>query len=431
MTATATTESATATLTTVKKRLVDLTPADYNPNDMTDAELRQLGASLLEFGYVEPVIVNKRSGNIVGGHQRVRCLLARGTVEFIECVEVDLTDEDERTLNVALNTIRGTQDRDRLAALLAELTPERRTMAGFDADRFDDLLSKQRERLQQGESDPDAMPEGGTTRAKAGDLFMLGDHRLLCGDSVGSHAIHAFRGEDDAPVNADCVFTSPPYGVGIDYGPGYQDTFENACATIAAMPDVLAQHVVEGGFIVVNFNDIAAHGKRGSEYPMSLVYYPAFINAGWRLWSRRLWCKKQGAAVANAKQCIQTNRAAPDFEYVWTFKRQSERKSIRRQTRGEYASQLGWFSTANDPNNDIDRDTHGGSMPVEAAQRMIASHSRKGGIVLDPFAGTGTTLIACQTLDRVCYAVEQNPPFVDVILRRWEKFTGSKATKVT
>lgn len=417
---TATAKTGAASLKTAKKRIADLTPSDYNPNEMTDAELRALDASMQAFGYVEPVVWNKRSGRIVSGHQRVRCLKARG-VDALDVVVVDLSDVDERTLNVGMNSISGTQEANKLEAVLQSLSEGRRALAGWDEAAFNKLLSQTHEHLTAGKQDPNAVPVKAKRRVKRDDVWHLGEHRLLCGDSI----------DGDTPFRhgerADCVFTSPPYGVGIDYGAGYSDTFENACALIAQMPEALGPYIAEGGFIVVNFNDITAHGKRGCEFPMGQTYIDAFAAAGWRLWSRRVWLKPIGRV--NDRHCIQSNRAAPDFEHVWTFKRKAERKAIRRQTRGEYASQHGIIDTRKNDGPDASNEIHGAAMPVELAQHCIAVHSRKKGIVLDPFAGTGTTIIAAEQMQRVCFAVEQHPAFCDIVLARWEAFTGKKAEK--
>jgi hypothetical protein len=419
---TATAEPVSATLKTEKKALADLRPADYNPNDMTDAQLRSLAASMDEFGYVEPVVWNRRTGNIVGGHQRVRVLSAQG-VEHVDVVVVDLDDAEERTLNIALNTIRGQQETTALADVLATLSDAQRSLAGWDEDAFTNLLSKAREHLEQGKRDPNAVPDSARKRAKAGDVFALGEHRLLCGDSMHGDLFGFMEGKQ-----ADCVFTSPPYGLGIDYGKGYDDTFENVCALIAEMPDALTPHVTAGGFIVVNFGDIMSAAKRGkkgsSEYPMALVYFPAFNQEGIDLWSRRIWCKPtQRCSLGH----VNANRAVADFEHVWTWKKQG--RVIRKQTTGEFWSAHGWIDTSKMQGVDVGKEVHGAGMAVGLAQFMLAVHSRKRHIVLEPFAGTGTTLIVAEQMQRVCYAVEQEPTFCDIILRRWEEFTGEKARK--
>ena len=229
-----------------------------------------------------------------------------------------------------------------------------------------------------------------------------------------------------------CVFTSPPYGVGVDYGDTYVDSFENLRKSLKILAESWAKIVVAGGFAVVNFGDIVSARKfletdEPCEYPMALEYWGPFRGAGWLLWSRRIWCKPVSAT--GSLQCVNSNRAATNWEHVWTWKKPGK-PIVERQTSGEYASQNGWFDSIGNPLG-IGLDVHGAGMPVKVALHGISNHSHEGDNVLEPFCGTGTTLIAAEQLGRRCYAIEISPAYCDIIIARWEKFTGKKAVRVS
>jgi len=255
---------------------------------------------------------------------------------------------------------------------------------------------------------------------KMGDLFTLGKHRLLCGDSTKAEDVaRLMRGE-----KADCVFTSPPYGVGVDYA-SYDDTIENLRRMLPILARLWADVVTDGGFAVVNFGDIVSASKivgtkEPCEYPMALEYWPIFRKAGWILWSRRIWCKP--GAGTGSMQCISSNRAATNWEHVWTWKAPGK-PIVFAQISGQYPSQNGWFDTTHEHKLGVGLKVHGAGMPVTVAERGCVHHSRDKAIVHEPFCGTGTTLIAAEKLNRVCYGMEIDPKYCDVIIKRYADYT--------
>src|SRR5690554_4231167 len=198
-----------------------LNPAAYNPRkDLKpgDKEYEKLKRSIEEFGYVEPVIWNQKTGNVVGGHQRLKVLLDLGQTE-IDCVVVDLDPQREKALNLALNKIQGEWDENKLAELMAELDAGAFdvSLTGFDASEIDELLNRwySKEAIQDS-FDIDKAHEEIVQRepvTKRGDIWLLGNHRLMCGDST--------KDEDFEKLMEGCyaqmAVTSPPYGVGKEY----------------------------------------------------------------------------------------------------------------------------------------------------------------------------------------------------------------------
>lgn len=427
-----------------------LKPDPGNPRTITTEALAGLGVSMETFGDLSTIVWNERTVRLVAGHQRMAQLRAAGaktwkrvsktlgyivhpkTGERFPVRIVDWDETTERVANLAANNpeIQGAFSAEALAQLKA--LDEH---AAFEGLRLDALLETLEEEMKEattpagGNTDPDEVPEPPKVPVtKPGDLWILGEHRLLCGDST--------KAEDVARVmagqRADCVFTSPPYGVGVDYGrDGYKDTIANLRAMLPLLAKRWKEAVVPGGFAVVNFGDIAAgravaEVDEPCEYPMAVEYWPVFRGAGWLLWSRRVWCKPN--ARVNSLWAISSNRAATDWEHIWTWKRPGA-SSIVGRVNGEFQSANGWIDTSSGDGVDVGKEVHGAGMPTVAARRWIAMHSRAKHIVLEPFTGTGTTMIASEQLGRRCYGGEISPSYCDVAVTRWENFTGRKAQR--
>src|SRR5699024_5452698 len=203
-----------------KIKIQDLIPADYNPRkDLQpgDVEYERIKRSLEEFGYVDPVIWNKTTGRIVGGHQRLKVLESMGRTE-VECVVVELDEEKEKALNVALNKISGDWDKEKLAVLITDLDAVDFdiSLTGFDPAEIDDLF---KDTLQDGVEDDDFDVEeelNNPTFSAIGDVWLLGRHRLVCGDSTKKETFSLLM-EDK---KANLVVTDPPYNVDYESNAG-------------------------------------------------------------------------------------------------------------------------------------------------------------------------------------------------------------------
>ena len=203
-----------------KKNAAELLPADYNPRkDLKpgDLEYEKLRRSIEQFGYVEPVIWNKATGRVVGGHQRLKVLMDLGHTE-VDCVVVDLTEEKEKALNVALNKISGEWDKNKLSLLIADLQGADFdvSLTGFDPAEIDDLFKDSvKDGIKDDAFDVDAELEKPTI-TKSGDIWTLGRHRLVCGDSTKAETFEQLLG--DKKVNL--VITDPPYNVNYEGSAG-------------------------------------------------------------------------------------------------------------------------------------------------------------------------------------------------------------------
>src|SRR5574344_2711746 len=192
-----------------KKNTADLLPADYNPRkDLKpgDAEYEKLKRSIEQFGYVEPVIWNKTTGRVVGGHQRLKVLIDMGITE-VDCVVVELDETKEKALNIALNKISNDWDKNKLALLIADLQGADFdvSLTGFDPGEIDDLFKDSlKDGIHDDDFDVDAELQKPTV-TKQGDVWLLGRHRLVCGDSTSGADVRRLMNGGKARF----VFTDP------------------------------------------------------------------------------------------------------------------------------------------------------------------------------------------------------------------------------
>jgi DNA modification methylase len=420
-----------------------LKPARYNPRkDLKpgDKEYQKLRRSIEEFGYVEPVIFNRRTGNVVGGHQRLKVLLDLGHTE-IDCVVVELDPQKEKALNLALNKIQGEWDETKLAELMAELDAGAFdvSLTGFDAAEIDELLNRwhAKEAVQDDfdvEKEKERI-EGEGAQTLPGDIWLLGKHRLMCGDST-SEADFAKLMDGG---RAQCAVTSPPYGVGKEYEKaGIEPWFQ----TIRPVIKNLCKYAE---IICWNLGDLYATGSQFIE-PTSVYSVNMFAENGFRPIWIRIW-KKQGMNFGVGPYHLVSNKPVQQYEYISAFSKNGEAeeyndqeylwlsafaghsyrfvKRLTKEERKKWGYAGIWEMTTVRANKE-----HPAMFPVELPWRCIKMHSDRGGSILEPFSGSGTTIIAAEQTERRCYAMELSPVYCDLAVKRWEVFTGAKAVRL-
>lgn len=415
------------------KSIDDLKPAPFNPREISPEAFTGLKHSVGAFGDISGLTYNSRSGHLVTGHQRLAALKSQYGENLklddhsVACPNgdrwpvrvVDWDDATEKAANIAANSpeIAGEFTPD-LGPILEELKVE---LPELSANlRFDDLDVPEPLLNAEGLTDPDDVPEPPEKPvSERGDLWLMGDHRLLCGDCTVTQEVEKVM----AGEKADCVFTSPPYAVGINYGI-YQDTIENLRLLLPKLGAIWHTVVCDGGFAIVNFGDIVpgrdiAGEAEPCEYPMALEYWPVFRAVGWTLWSRRV--AQKPIYATDSPWSAQSNRAASNWEHIWTWKRPG--KPVVGHS-PESASGLIGYAELGEGGG---KKAHAAGMGVHWPRRCIAIHARERGIVHEPLCGSGTTIIAAEQLGRKCYAIEIEPRYVDVSVRRWQNFTGKKA----
>jgi DNA modification methylase len=400
-------------------------PATYNPRkdlQPDDAEYKKLQKSMEEFGCVEPLVWNKRTGNLVGGHQRFKILQAQG-LKQLQVSVVDLPPEKERALNVALNKISGEWDEQKLAELLDELgkAPDFDiSMTGFDAPEVEDLIS----RFLEGEDsngredsfDVDAALDlSRPAVTKSGELLELGIHRLLCGDSTDPQQVSRVMDGKRAILFA----TDPPFLVNYNGAnhPGKRgakkDKNKNWSSTYG-----------------ITWDDADANPDLYEKFCKAAVDVAILPNAGWYCFhaSRRqamvesVW-QKFGAFV---HQQIIWAKDRPILTYSWyTWQHEPmffgwvrPNKPPRRVK--DFPSTVWQIPTV-----PVGQATdHPTSKPVEVFAIPMRQHTRRGEVCYEPFCGSGSQLIAAEKLGRRCFALEISPHYCDVIVRRWIDYVG-------
>ena len=351
----------------VQKDISSLIFAEYNPRQLSKDDYKSIKDSISRFGLVDPIIVNKhkdRKNIIVGGHQRIR--IAKDLkFDKVPCVEVDLPYDKERELNVRLNKNTGSFDFDILADM-------------FDMDELidwgfteDELVGFSAEEEKEGLIDDDEIPEDVESVCKLGDIWQLGEHRLLCGDSTKKENIELLLDGDEI----DMVFTDPPYGLG---GYGGRNKMRLLGDDLDVEPFYKSIPLVDEVYV----------------------------------WGR----------VYNL---VDLNFEPRDI-IVW----KKNNFGLGRGYRGQYevCFYKGNFKGSDSDVWEVKKDTkyvHPTQKPVELS--LSAIKNSKPDTVLDLFLGSGSTLIACEKTNKKCYGMELDPHYCDVIINRWEEFTGKKA----
>jgi len=377
-----------------------LVPADYNPRkDLKpgDPEYEKLKRSLSEFGYVEPIIWNQSTSHVVGGHQRLKVLIDTGVTE-VECVVVEMGEDKEKALNVALNKISGEWDKEKLSLLIADLqgVDFDVSLTGFDAPELDALFKDaQRKCVQDDDFDVDtALKEPAMT--KLGDLWLLGKHRLVCGDSTKRDVFELLM--DGGQANL--VVTDPPYNVNYE---GSAGKIKNDNMTDSAFYD----------FLLASFQNMeASMANDASIYVFhadteGLNFRKAFSEAGFYLSGTCIW-KKQSLVLGRSPYQW---RHEPVL-FGWKKKGRHEWYADRKQTT---------IWEFDKPKQNADHPT---MKPVELLAYPILNSSMANCVVLDSFGGSGSTLIACEQTDRICRMIELDEKYCDVIVKRYIEQVG-------
>jgi DNA modification methylase len=377
-----------------------LIPADYNPRKNLkpgDPEYEKLKRSLEQFGYVEPVIWNKTTGHVVGGHQRLKVLLDMGITE-VECVVVEMDAKKEKALNVALNKISGDWDKGKLALLIADLQGADFdvSLTGFDPGEIDDLF---KDSLKDGIKDDDFDVDAELQKpaiTKQDDVWLLGRHRLVCGDSTKADTFAALM---DGKL-ANLVVTDPPYNVNYE---GTAGKIKNDNMGNEAFYDFL---------LAAFMNTEAAMAQDASIYVFhadteGLNFRKAFSDAGFQLSGCCIW-KKPSLVLGRSPYQWQHEPVL----FGWKKKGKHNWYTDRKQT-------TIWEFEKSKKNAD-----HPTMKPIALLAYPIMNSSLTNCIVLDPFGGSGSTLIACEQSDRICFTIELDEKYCDVIVKRYIEQVG-------
>jgi len=365
-----------------------LKPHPKNPNKHSKEQIKRLAEIIKYQGFRSPVVVSNRSGYIVAGHGRVEAAIQNGLSKVPVSYQDFTDDEQEYAHMTADNAIAdwATLDLSAINKDIIELGPDFNIdMLGIKdfeiepADKYED-------------KDADAVPEKVEPKAKLGQIYKLGEHRLMCGDSTDKDAVaRLMNGE-----KADMVFTDPPYGISVvskngSVGGGakgkYKQVMNDENTNVAEMAFQLCQKM-DTNLVFWGANHYS------TVFPSSSCWI--------------VWDKQDGKRVTFADcELAYTNIKKPArlFKHIWDgFRRDSEKGDMR---------------------------VHPTQKPVKLIEQIFDLFKEESGnLILDLFGGSGSTLIACEKTNRKCFMMELDPHYVDVIIARWEQFTGKKAELV-
>jgi site-specific DNA-methyltransferase (adenine-specific) len=394
----------------MKIEIADITsikPYENNPRKLKDAAIEKVAMSLKEYGFRQPIVVDK-DRIIVVGHTRYRASKKLGFKEVPITIADNLTPEQINAYRIADNRTaeESEWDNELLKMEIKELEAKdfKLDLLGFNDEQLNDILFEEK----QGLTDEDEVPEAPEEPiSKLGDIWKLGKHKLICGDSTAEETFKNLFNNN----KADLIFTDPPYNV--DYsGRGEND-----------LGKIKNDNMGENDFIdflCKNFNLMSDYLK-----PLGCIYV-----------------------------CHPDSHSKPKIAFEINFEKFFKKSSTIIWDKGnagmgwqDYRSQhepilYGWkegqgkHSFYGDRKNtsiwSVKRDNvsgykHPTQKPVALSQKAVLNNSKEDDIIFDSFLGSGSTLIACEKTNRKCYGIELDPKYCDIIIKRWENFTGKKA----
>jgi DNA modification methylase len=401
-------------------------PYGRNPRVAPEAAIAKVAGSLAEFGWRQPIVVDS-DGVLIAGHTRLLAAQRLGLERVPVHVATDLTPQQVKAYRLMDN--RSAQetswDMDLLPLELADLAEFEYDLAltGFEPDELAAFLAEETEGL----TDPDAVPDVPEEPvSKPGDLYLLGKHRLLCGDSTSADDVQKLM----AGKKATLMATDPPYLV--DYQGGAHPSSE-----------------ANGG--IVNGKRVGHDEKHWDEYidhEHSVEFYAGFLRVAlehaltpdaavyecygimrseviWAAWREVGLLAHQVLIWKKTRSVLTYSWFMWDYEPILVGWPQGHMPKLKPPA----DSRAIWEIASTEGNEEGSAGSHPTIKPVELIRRPISYHTKPGGLIYEPFSGSGTALIAAEEMGRTCYALEQAPQFVDVAVARWESFTGRKAER--
>lgn len=412
----------TTSLTITYVPIESIKPNEYNPRQHTKEQATQLKASIERFGLLDPLICNSAKGRehvLIGGHFRLEVAKSLGFTE-VPVVYVSITDlEKEKELNLRLNKNTGEFDLEKLKAFNLDLLVD----IGFEYKALDNLWDKT---PKQGVLDfPEDSPKSKKTVTKAGDLILLGEHRLICGDSTKHETISRLFGDEQA----DMIMSDPIYNISIDYnkGIGGKQSYGGTVNDSKTDNEYIS-------FLRASMTAALPFTKPDTHvfYWCDQVYIWAIqtLYQEFGIQNKRvcLWVKNghnptPGVAFNKCYEpCVYGTKGKPALTKPHT--KLNEVMNLDAGTGNEMLNNLDLWLVKRLPGGEYEHST---MKPPELYEKAIRRCTKPGQIILDSFSGSGSTLIAAQDLKRRVFAVEIEPAFCDVTIKRFEALTGQKA----
>lgn len=401
---------------------MEIRPYAKNAKKHPKKQIEQIMASIKEFGMNQPIVVDK-DGVIIVGHGRYEALKALGMEITPEMVKVvDLTEEQAKSYRLADNKLNESEwDMNLVIEELKDLSEPMLELTGFDKDLI----------IEPDEKDDEVPDVPEEPRSKLGDLYELGEHRLLCGDSTKIEDVEKLMDGK----KADMVFTSPPYSDMREYNGDKELGVEHLAQFIAVYSPYTDYQVVNLGI----------QRKEGAIYPYWDEYTRIAKEAGYKMLAWNIWSKRgKGGSVANMTAMFQ-------IEHEWIFVFGIDTKEIKRTKPNKMGGQIqkggsnrmkdgstkkigerkieyfGKLSSVLEHDFQRGENLHSATYPVGIVEEYIKAMAEES--VIDPFLGSGSTLIASEKTGRICYGMELDPRYTDVIVTRYCDYTGNTKIK--
>jgi DNA modification methylase len=373
-----------------QKLVTELIPYVKNSRTHSDEQVAQIAASIKEFGWTNPILIDGENG-IIAGHGRLMAARKLGHKEVPTIELKELTETQKKAYIIADNrlALNAGWDNEMLTIELNDLLADGFALdiLGFDSKEIAALLEPE---VVEGLTDEDAVPDvPEEPKTRLGDIYELGNHRLMCGDSTSIDAVDKLMDGQ----KADMVFTDPPYGIGYEYDEHKDDDNESNAQLVL---DVFALHDC-GKVWTPGLMNLARDIERFGKTKVA-VWHKKFAMAGNGIGGASTW---EPILILNAKKKSLKN----DVLVIKTDKEFVDGKNLR--------------------------ELHSCPKPVGLYVELINSLAESKSNIFEPFCGSGTTLIACEKTTRKCFGMEMSPKYCDVIVKRWEQFTGKKAVLLT
>lgn len=404
-----------------KRKVKDLIPADYNPRKIGEKEKADLSESIEQYGAVIPLVINagKRDNRLIGGHQRLGIYIDRGMEEVDVMVpDRELTLEEEMRLNLRLNKNLGEWDEEKLQDLNVEMLLE----VGFGDEELSNIFDNVEILEDEGLLKRAIEKAQRETTVKLGDLYELGNHRLFCGDARDEKNVEKLMGDK----KANMIYCDPPYNIGLDYSKGVgtvgkEDYF--------AFIETTVRNILKFS----NLKNLHAFYWCDERY----IWLMQSIFAKVGLDNKRVcfWVKNNASPTPQIafnkvyEPCVYATKGRPFLNPNYRNLNEIMNKEI---------------GTGNEVIDDImeifniwimKRDTpqeyeHPTQKPIALHEKPLKRCTAPGDLVVDLFGGSGSTLMACEQINRRCFMMEIDPVFCQTIINRWEEYANRKAKKL-
>ena len=417
-----------------------LKPYERNARKHGEEDVAAIAESIREFGFNDPIGIWGKDNLIVEGHGRLMAAKSLG-MDKVPCIRLDhLTDEQRRAYALAHNRTAELSewDKDLVSSELEDLKD-----LGFDIDMtgftVDDIVFTEDMAPDITEEEVEQIAQG-ETRVQRGDVWILGRHRLMCGDSTDAADCKKLTGGG----MVDMLLTDPPYNVDI----GGKNEKMREAGYIANALGIENDNMPTADFyefLTAAFRNAFDLMKPGASFYIwyasinGLVFQEAALDSGFKISEQLIWVKNAFVFGRSDYQwrhepCLYGWKEGAahyfiDLRSLTTV--QDDLDSISREKAIERIKELSSITTAMYENKPQASAEHPTMKPLPLFEKLVRNSSRPGEVVLDLFGGSGTTLIACENLERTCYMMEFDPHYAEVILQRWEAQTGEKAVKAS